>query len=264
MDLGLAGRVALVTGGSQGIGRDIARTLAAEGADVAICARRTDVLEATAGELRASGRDVVAVAADVATPDGVARVADAVHDHFGRVDILINNAGKGSPKPLLELTDEEWYASIDLNLMSAVRMCRACVPGMRERGWGRIVNIGSRVGREPDAFFGPYAASKAALINFSKTLANAFSPDGVLTNCVVPGLIKGEAVQQAAERSADATGKTVEEVYEATLRKRPIPVGRLGEPSDVSGLVALLVSERGSWITGSCFTVDGGIVRSDR
>ena len=143
-------------------------------------------------------------------------------------------------------------------------MCRACVPGIRERAWGRVVNIGSHVGREPDELFGPYAASKAALINFSKTLANAFSRDGVLTNCVVPGLIKGEAVQEAAERSAEATGKSVEEVYEATLRKRPIPAGRLGEPSDVSGLVALLVSERGSWITGSCFTVDGGIVRSDR
>ena len=204
------------------------------------------------------------MAADVATPDGARHVADAAHDHFGRVDILVNNAGKGTPKSLLELTDDDWYASIDLNLMSAVRMCRACVPGMRERAWGRVVNIGSRVGREPDELFGPYAASKAALINFSKTLANAFSRDGVLTNCVVPGLIKGEAVQEAAERSAEATGKSVEEVYEATLRKRPIPAGRLGEPSDVSGLVALLVSERGSWITGSCFTVDGGIVRSDR
>jgi 3-oxoacyl-[acyl-carrier protein] reductase len=264
MDLGLAGRVALVTGGSQGIGRDIALTLAAEGADVAICARRREVLDATADELRALGRDVCAVQADVATADGVQRVADAVFDQLGRVDILVNNAGKGSPKALLELTDDEWYASIDLNLMSAVRMSRACVPGMRERGWGRIVNISSRVGREPDEYFGPYAASKAALINFSKTLANAFSRDGVLTNCVVPGLIKGEGVQEAAERSAEATGKTVDEVYEATLRKRPIPAGRLGEPSDVSGLVALLVSDRGSWITGSCFTVDGGIVRSDR
>jgi 3-oxoacyl-[acyl-carrier protein] reductase len=264
VDLGLAGRVALITGGSQGIGRDIARTLAAEGAGLAICARREDVLEATARELRSFGSEVLAVAADVSTSDGVRRVADAAHDRFGRVDILVNNAGKGSPKPILELGDDDWYASLDLNLMSAVRMCRACVPGMRERAWGRIVNIGSRVAREPDEFFGAYAASKAALVNFSKTLANAFSRDGVLTNCVVPGLIRGEAVEAAAVRSAEATGKTVEEVYEATLRKRPIPAGRLGEPSDVSGLVALLVSERGSWITGSCFTVDGGIVRSDR
>jgi 3-oxoacyl-[acyl-carrier protein] reductase len=264
MDLGLEGRVALVTGGSQGIGREIALILAREGADVAICARRQGPLDATAAEIAALGRGAVAVQADVATPDGTRAVVDAAHERFGRVDILINNAGKGSPKPLLDLTDDDWYASIDLNFMSAVRVSRECVPGMRERGWGRVVNISSRVGREPDEFFGPYAASKAALINYSKTMANAFSRDGVLTNCVVPGLIKGEGVQHAAEESAAATGKTVEEIYEATLRKRPIPIGRLGEPSDVAGLVALLVSEHGSWITGSCFTVDGGIVRGDR
>ena len=264
MDLGLDGRVALVTGGSQGIGRAIALTLAREGADVAICARRQDPLDVTAAEIDALGRGALAVQADVATAEGAQAVVDATRERFGRIDILINNAGKGSPKSLLELTDDDWYASIDLNLMSAVRVSRACVPGMREREWGRIVNISSRVGREPDEFFGPYAASKAALINFSKTLANAFSRDGVLTNCVVPGLIRGEGVQEAAERSAEVTGKTVEEVYEATLRKRPIPVGRLGEPEDVAGLVALLVSEHGSWITGSCFTVDGGIVRGDR
>jgi 3-oxoacyl-[acyl-carrier protein] reductase len=135
---------------------------------------------------------------------------------------------------------------------------------MRERGWGRIVNIASRVAREPDPYFAPYAAAKAALINFSKNLANAFSKDGILTNCIVPGLIRSEAVEHAAEQSATATGRTADEVLAAVLAKRPIPAGRMGEPGDVAGLVALLVSERGSWITGSCFTVDGGIVRSDR
>lgn len=263
MDLGLAGRVAIVTGGSQGIGREIALTIAAEGADVVLCARRREPLEATAGEVTALGRQAVTVQADVATVDGAETVLAAALE-LGRVDILVNNAGKGSPKPMLELTDDDWYASLELNLMSAVRLSLACVPHMRERGWGRIVNISSRVAREPDAYFAPYGAAKAALVNFSKSLANAFSGDGVLTNCVVPGLIRGEAVEQAAERSAAATGKTVDEVYEATLRKRPIPAGRIGEPADVAGLVALLVSERASWITGSCFTVDGGIVRSDR
>jgi 3-oxoacyl-[acyl-carrier protein] reductase len=126
------------------------------------------------------------------------------------------------------------------------------------------VNISTRVAREPDPYFAPYAAAKAALINFSKNLALAFSKDGVLTNCIVPGLIRSEAVQEAAERSAAATGRSVEEIYEATLAKRPIPAGRLGEPDDVAGLVALLVSARGSWITGGCFTVDGGITRGDR
>jgi len=264
MDLDLSGRVAIVTGGSQGIGLAIARALASEGATLVICARRADPLEDAATSLREVGAEVVAVQADVSTPEGSATVARAALDRFDRADILVNNAGKGSPKPILELTDDDWRASLDLNLMSAVRLSLACVPSMRERGWGRIVNISSRVGREPDPFFAPYAAAKAALINFSKSLANAFSGDGVLTNCVVPGLIRGEGIQHAAEESARATGKTVDEVYAATLKKRPIPAGRIGEPDDVASLVALLVSERASWITGSCFTVDGGIVRSDR
>ena len=264
MDLELDGRVALITGGSQGIGREIALCLAAEGADVAICARRRDRLEQTADDIRAFGRQVVAVPADVATPDGPAAVLDAALDAFGHVDILVNNAGKGHAQPMLELGDDDWHASLELNLMSAVRLAVACVPHMRERGWGRIVNIASRVGLEPDPYFAPYAAAKAALINFSKNLANAFSADGILTNSVVPGLIRGEAVEEAARRSAAATGKTVEEVYEATLRKRPIPAGRIGEPADVAGLVAFLASERAAWITGACFTVDGGIVRADR
>lgn len=264
MDLGLNGRVALVTGGSQGIGREIALVLAGEGADVAICARRTGRLEQTAAEIRALGRRVVAVAADVAVPDGPVTVLDATMETFGRVDILVNNAGKGHSKPLAELDDDDWHSSLELNLMSAVRFARGCVPVMRAQGWGRIVNIASRVGREPDPYFAAYAAAKAALINFSKSLANAFSGDGVLTNCIVPGLIRGEAVEEAAQRSAVATGKTVEEVYTATLRKRPIPAGRLGEPGDVAGLVAFLASDHATWITGACFDVDGGIVRADR
>jgi 3-oxoacyl-[acyl-carrier protein] reductase len=264
MDLGLSGRVALVTGGSQGIGREIALALASEGADIAICARRVDRLDETAADITALGRRVVAVAADVAVPDGPVTVLDATMETFGRVDILVNNAGKGHSKPLADLDDDDWHGSIELNLMSAVRFARGCVPVMRARGWGRVVNIASRVGREPDPYFAAYGAAKAALINFSKSLANAFSGDGVLTNCIVPGLIRGEAVEEAAQRSAAATGKTVEEVYAATLRKRPIPVGRLGEPGDVAGLVTFLASDHASWITGACFDVDGGIVRADR
>lgn len=264
MELGLGGRVAVVTGGSQGIGREIALLLAAEGADLVIAARSTDTLERTAAELRDLGREVLAVTGDVATPDGPRAIADAALAQFGHVDILINNAGKGFNKPIDELTDDDWYASIDLNFMSAVRMCRALVPQMRDRGWGRVINISTRVALEPDPFFAAYAAAKAGLVNFSKNLANAYSPDGVLTNCIVPGLIRSVAIDQAAEKSAAETGLTVDEVMARTLKKRPIPAGRLGEPSDVAGLVALLCSEHGSWITGGCFTIDGGIVRSDR
>jgi 3-oxoacyl-[acyl-carrier protein] reductase len=265
VDLGLTGRVAVITGGSQGIGREIALLLASEGTDLVLAARRTDILETTARELRdVTGRRVLAVTADVATADGPAAIAEAALAEFDGVDILVNNAGKGFNKPLADLTDADWYASIDLNLMSAVRLCRALVPQMCERRWGRVINISTRVAREPDPYFAAYAASKAALINFSKNLANAHSPDGVLTNCVVPGLIRSEAIDQAAEKSSAETGLTVAEVMARTLKKRPIPAGRLGEPNDVAGLVALLCSDYGAWITGACFTIDGGIVRSDR
>ena len=256
----LAGRIALVTGASRGIGRAIALELAEAGADLVINARGSAALDAVAAEVRARGRDVEAVPADVATEAAAPLVVERAVARFGRVDVLVNNAGKGSPKRLLDLTEEDWHASFELNFMAAVRLSLACVPLMRARGGGRIVNISSRVGRQPDPYFAPYAAAKAALINFTKSLANAFSKDGVLANCVVPGLVRTEAVLEAARKSAEATGKTVEEVLAETLRARPIPAGRMGEPADVAGLVVFLASPRASWITGSAFTVDGGIV----
>jgi len=256
----LAGRVALVTGASKGIGRAIALELAEAGADLVINARGSAALDAVAAEIRARGRDVEAVPADVATEAGVRLVVERAVARFGRVDVLVNNAGKGSPKRLLDLTEEDWHASFELNFMSAVRLSLACVPLMRTHGGGRIVNVSSRVGRQPDPYFAPYAAAKAALINFTKSLANAFSKDGVLANCVVPGLVRTEAVEEAARKSAEATGKTVEEVFAETLRARPIPAGRMGEPADVAGLVVFLASPRASWITGATFGVDGGIL----
>ena len=256
----LVGRVALVTGASKGIGRAIALELAEAGADLVVNARGSAALDTVAAEIRGRGRAGEAVPADVATEAGARLVVERAVARFGRVDVLVNNAGKGSPKRLLDLTEEDWHASFELNFMSAVRLSLACVPLMRARGGGRIVNISSRVGRQPDPYFAPYAAAKAALINFTKSLANAFSKDGVLANCVVPGLVRTEAVLEAARKSAEATGKTVEEVFAETLRARPIPAGRMGEPADVAGLVVFLASPRASWITGATFGVDGGIL----
>lgn len=262
MELGLAGKIAIVTGGSQGIGRGIALALAGEGVCVCLCARRRDRLEQVAREVGALGAEAEVVAVDVTGPDAADAIVDATLARFGRIDVLVNNAGKGTPKRLTDVADEDWRASLELNFLSAVRLSLACVPHMRRSGGGRIINIASRVAREPDPFFAPYGAAKAALVNFSKSLANAFSPDGILTNCVIPGLIRTEAVEQAARESAAATGKTVEEVFQATLEKRPIPAGRTGNPDDVAGLVVFLASDHARWITGACFTVDGGIVRS--
>lgn len=262
MHFGLRGRVAIITGGSQGIGRAIARALAAEGANLTICSRREEPLQATAAELRSAGADVVALAVDVTDRRAASQLVDATVGHFGRVDILVNNAGKGYPKPVLKQDHDDWWEALELNLLSAVRLSTACIPHMRQQGWGRIVNISSRVAREPDPYFAPYAAAKAGLMSFTKSLAEAFSKDGVLTNCVVPGLIRSEAVDQAAAKSAASTGKTADEVMREMNRRRPIPAGRLGEPEDVAGLVALLCSEAASWTTGGCFNVDGGLTRS--
>jgi 3-oxoacyl-[acyl-carrier protein] reductase len=260
MQLDLSGQIAVVTGASKGIGREIALELAQAGADLLLNARGIARLEDVAATIRAYGRRVETIAADVATAAGTRQVSARAIDCFGRVDILVNNAGAGSPKRMLDLTDDDWHDAIELNLMSAVRLSLDCVPVMRRQRGGRIITISSRVGRQPDPYFAPYAAAKAALINFTKNLANAFSKDGVLCNCIVPGLVRTEAVEEAAQKSAAATGLSVEEVFAATLRKRPIPAGRLGEPRDVAALVVFLASPHASWITGSTFTVDGGIV----
>lgn len=262
MESGIAGRVAVVTGASQGIGLAIARGLAGEGASLLVCARGAEKLDAATAELEGLGTDVLTVPADVTDPSTAGRLVEACLERFGRLDILVNNAGKGAPVPLATQTPELWQECFELNLFSAVRLSLACAAPMRAARWGRIVNIGSRVGREPDPYFAHYAAAKAGLVNFSKSLANAFGPDGVTANCVVPGLIRSEAVEQAAARSAEATSTSVEEVMAEILRRRPIPLGRLGEPEDVAGLVVYLCSEAAGWTTGACFTVDGGISRS--
>ncbi len=262
MDLGLAGRAAVVTGASQGIGLAVARALAAEGTSLVICARGTEKLEKAAAELRETGAETVAVTADVTAADTPSRLKETSLERFGRLDILVNNAGKGAPTPLARQSAELWRQSFELNLFSAVRLSLACAPHMQEAGWGRIVNIGSRVGREPDPYFAHYAAAKAALMNFTKSLSDAFAAHGVTATCVIPGLIRSEAVTQAAERSAAAVNTTAPEVMAEMLRRRPIPAGRLGEPQDVAGLVAYLCSEAAGWTTGASFTVDGGISRS--
>ncbi len=262
MDLGLRGRVAVVTGASQGIGREIALHLAAEGADLVLCARRRDALDEVAKEVQASGVAAFVVAADVTDAATAEHVRNATTDRFGRVDVLVNNAGKGHSIALDTVSQQDWDDAFALNFFSAVRLSQALVPMMREQGFGRIINIASRVGKEPDPYFAPYGAAKAALMNFTKNLANVYSRDGVTANTVLPGLVHSEAVDEAARKSAEATGKSVDEVMAATLRKRPIPAGRLGEPADVAALVAFVASEGAGWLTGSCLTVDGGIVRS--
>jgi 3-oxoacyl-[acyl-carrier protein] reductase len=264
MDLGLAGKRALVTGSSRGIGRAIAEVLAAEGARVTVCARGAAALEDTAAALRARGGEVMAVAADLGTEEGVAAVWQAQLDAFGGADVLVNNVtGAAAARDVLTATDADWLAGFTMNVLVHVRFIRRALPGMLERGWGRIVNIASTAARQPDDQLPTYAATKAALINLSKLLANAYSPRGVLTNCVCPGITRTDAAVASAVRRTGRTAEDPRRVFEEYFgARRPLPAGRFGEPEDTAAMVALLCSQRASWITGVCIDVDGGWVKS--
>jgi 3-oxoacyl-[acyl-carrier protein] reductase len=258
MLMGLEDRAAIVTGASRGIGRAIATALAAEGAKVLLCARDPGALAATAAEL--PGAEVLAV--DVTDPTAAGRIVDACTTAFGRLDVLVNNAGSALPKPLAELTAEDWQSSMEVNFLSAARLSVAAAPVMATAGWGRIVHVASISGREPDPAFAPYSAAKAALINLSTSLAQAFGPQGVLSSCVIPGITLTELVTENAEAAADQLGTTADDVVAKTLRRHRVPVGRFGEPSEIADAVLFLCSERASWINGATLEVDGGTLRS--
>ena len=251
-DLGLTGKVAIVTGGSDGLGRATAMRLAIEGAKVAICARRDAHLQAAAEEMRgATGGTVFARAADVSKAADVDAFVDAVAAELGGVDILVNNAGTSAASPLESLDDDAWIADIDLKLMSAVRMCRKVVPIMRARGGGRIVNATIVGGKAPKAGQLPTSVTRAAGINLTKSLANEYAHENILVNTVCIGLVKSaQWERRAGDRDLDA--------FYAEMGER-VPLGRMGEAEDYADLVAFLVSERASFITGAAVNLDGGM-----
>jgi 3-oxoacyl-[acyl-carrier protein] reductase len=269
MDLGLTNKIALVTGASKGIGAAIALELAQEGADVVVCARQLGALDEMAQRIAARGRQALAVPADLSGAAGVQAVVDGAVATFGRVDILVNNVG-GAPGPggFMNLADEHWQAAWDLNLMSAVRFSRALIPGMVERRWGRIINIASTSAREPDTVVVHYNCAKAGLLALSKTLATAYAKDGVLVNCVSPGLTRTPAVEKSAAKRLVERGESVDDLSadEVVQRyygpRRPLPIGHFGCPEDLAGIVAFLASERAGFITGAYINVDGGWVKS--
>lgn len=249
MDLGLRGRTALVTGASRGLGRQAALSLAGEGANLVVCARGQEALEQTAGELRGLGVEVVAVAADTTVAADCERVLAAA----GAVDIVVNNVGgrgRGG-QGLEETSDEDFEHVFQLNLLGALRLTRAILPGMRERGWGRVVNVASIYGREHGGTIG-YMTGKAALIAATKHLALQVAKDGILVNCVAPGsvLFPGGSWERFSTTNPP-------EVVEDFIRVN-LPLGRFGWPEPVGDLIAYLASERAGFLTGACVNIDGG------
>src|SRR5919201_4611055 len=241
MQIELSGRVALVTGSTRGIGREIASTLARAGARVAVVGRDA----ARAGEVAAAlGGGSMAFAADVANTADVARLVEDVEQGFGSLDILVNNAGITRDNILLRLKDEDWDAVLNANLRGAFAAVRAATRGMMKRRWGRIINITSVVGIIGNKGQANYAASKAGLIGLTKSVAKELASRNILANVVAPGLIE--------------TNMTTAMTSEArsTLTQQ-IPLGRLGTPADVAGTVAFLASDYASYITGQVIVVDG-------
>ena len=257
MDLGLRERVCIVTGSTAGIGRETARLLAEEGARVVVSGRDQGRVDDAAKDSGAA----LGVAVDLATPDGPRTLVERATGEVGPVDCLVNNVGIAYQRSFDELGDEDWQAMWNLNVMSYVRAINAVLPGMRERGSGRIVNVSSTAGKRPSTGMPDYSVTKAAVLSLSRLVADVYAGDGILCNAVTPGptaspawLADGGLADQAAARS----GKTREEVLAGVGKGRPL--GRLAEPEEIASVIVFLCSDRASYVTGSAWSADGGTV----
>ncbi|NLT73626.1 MAG: SDR family oxidoreductase [Chloroflexi bacterium] len=260
MDLGIRDRVALVAAASRGLGRAAAEALAAEGARVAIAARGEEVLLAAAREIGAStGASVMPVVADVRSPQDLEALVARVQREYGGVDILVNNAGGPKPGVFSQMSDEDWMAAVELNLLSTIRLTRLVLPGMRERGWGRIINITSIAVKQPIPNLILSNAVRSGVVAMARTLADEVASEGVTVNNVCPGYMLTDRVRSLNEAAARAEGLAVEEVARRTVAS--IPVGRMGRPEELGALIAFLSSQQAAYVTGATIQMDGGQFR---
>jgi len=256
VDLGLAGKVALVTGSTSGLGLASAKALAAEGVSVAICGRRADVAKREADAMpRAIGFE-----ADITDPDAPRRLVDATNEAFGPIDIFVGSTGGPAPGTALDVGADDYDAALDLLVKPMVRLSHLVLPSMRERRFGRIVFVTSSTVREPVPMLVLSNSVRMAVHGFAKSLAHHVASDGVTVNCVLPGRIATDRVASLDRATADATGRSIEDIRESA--RRSIPTGRYGEPDEFGSVVAFLCSAQAAYVSGASVPVDGAAARS--
>jgi len=260
MDLGLKEKVAIVTGGSDGIGKAAAMGFAREGARVVICARGKERLESVADEIsECTGAVVKPIRADVTSPDDVCRVVEATAEIFGKIDILVNNAGASSALSFEKATDDDWQEDLDLKLWAAIRFSRHVIPYMKRSGGGRIINITTPSGKAPGPASVPTSVSRAAGIGLTKALSKEFAGDNILVNTVCIGSIKsGQWERRYAELRKNDDLLTLEKFYNNVGKETGIPLNRIGEATEAGDVIVFLSSDRAGYVTGASLNVDGG------
>ncbi len=260
MDFGLRDKVALAAASSAGIGRAVAEALAAEGANLVMCARSPGPLEEARRDLEKYGVRIVAVSADLTEPEGVSKVLAAAVDAFGRVDVLVTNTGGPPAGPFEAHTPEDWERAVRQNLFSVLNLVREVLPGMRERRWGRIINVTSIAVKQPSDNLILSNAVRAAVTGFARTLATETAMDGITVNNVMPGFTRTGRLTELAAKRAEIKGVSPDDIWAGWHRE--IPMGRVGEPRELAALVAFLASEQASYITAQSIAVDGGWIKS--
>ena len=261
MDLGLAGKVALVAASSRGLGRAVAEELAANGAHLALCARSAGPLEDARDAIaEATGVSVFAEATDLSDPAAVSTLVARVQQALGTIDVLVTNVGGPPPGPFESHTPEAWRGAVSQNLDSVLNLVRLVLPGMRARQWGRVLNITSIAVKQPVDGLILSNTVRAAVTGFARTLANEVAADGITVNNVMPGYTRTERLDQLAE--SIATREDIPRAQAFARWESEIPMGRLGEPEEFAALVAFLASTRASYITGTSIPVDGGWIRA--